>query len=192
MLAGEELVWRGPFEWVGAPERSVFGTNWAKEPGVYLWTIQTGPSYTVYFVGETGKSFAERFAEHTKSFLGGEYSVWAPEEFLQKRKIELWGGLWRPERRGLMGEYLANAERLVPRVLELMKSFRIFVGPMRGSERMRERVEAAIIRAIRLADPHPLLDENLRYRPRLPSEDPVRYDLQASVNIEGLPTHFQV
>jgi hypothetical protein len=192
MLAGEELVWRGPFDWVGPAERSIFGSNWAKEPGIYLWTIQTGPSNTVYYVGETGRSFGERFAEHTRAYLGGEYSIWGPEEFLQKRKIELWGGLWRPERKHLTGEYLANVERLLPRVVELLKSFRIFIAPMRGSERMRERVEAAIIRAIRLSDPHPLLDENLRYRPRLPSEDPVRYDMQLPAHIEGLPAYFQV
>jgi hypothetical protein len=192
MLAGEELVWWGPLAWVGPVEHTVHGSRWVNEPGVYLWTIPTGPSFTVYYVGETGRSFGERFTEHTRAYLGGEYSVWEPEDFLQKRKVEVWGGLWRPERRALMGEFLANLDRLTPRIAELLKAYRVFVAPMRGSERMRERMEAAIIRAIKLSDPHALLDENLRYRPRLPSEDPVTYEMRIPVPIEGLPARFQI
>jgi hypothetical protein len=193
MLAGEELHFRGPYEWFGPPERTLYGSGWVDEPGVYLWTIPTAATtFTPYFVGETGRSFAERFAEHTRAYLGGEYTVWEPEDFLQKNKVEVWGGLWKPERRKMFGEYLENLERLNMRTLDLLRAYRIFLAPMRGSERMRERVEAAIIRAVRLADPHPFLDENLRYRPRLPSEPPVNYEMHWPAPVEGVPTRCQV
>jgi len=192
MLAGEELAFRGPYEWVGPLERTVYGSGWINEPGVYVWTIPIGGVFAVYYVGETGRSFADRFAEHTRAYLSGEYTVWEPEDFLQKRKVEVWGGLWKPERRQLFGEYLANYERITTRTTELLKAYRIFIAPYRGSERVRERAAAAIIKALRMAGPHPFLDENVRFRPRLASESPVTVEMTWPAPVEGVPVRCQV
>lgn len=192
MLAGEELVFRGPYEWLGPKEMTIYGSGWLNEPGVYLWAVDVGGVFTPYYVGETNRSFADSFLQHTRAYMTGEYSVWDPEEFLQKRKVEVWGGLWRPERRGMYPDFLADFERITARTTALLKSFRILIAPYRGSERLRERAAAAIIRAIRTSDPHPLLDENVRFRPRMPAESAVTFDLVWPVPVDGVPARIQV
>ena len=192
MLAGEELVFQGPYEWIGPTDRTIFGSGWVGHPGVYLWTVPIKGFFVPYYVGSTGKSLGDKFVEHTRAYLSGEYTIWDPAELAQRRKVELWGGLWKPERRGMFPAYAAEFEKLAPRITELLKLYRLFVGSMRGSDRMRERAEAAIIRSVRSQDPKGILDENLKFRPRGPSESPVTYEFRWPGPVEWVPKRDQI
>ncbi|MGA7075350.1 MAG: hypothetical protein WBZ42_02215 [Halobacteriota archaeon] len=53
---------------------------------MYLYTVPYGGQYLTYYVGETGRSFKARFAEHTREYVGGLYRVYDPEHFARGEK----------------------------------------------------------------------------------------------------------
>jgi hypothetical protein len=86
-----ELV--GPFKW-----REVFSRPEAKESGVYLWTAQYERKYLVSYVGETGRSFADRFAEHTRNTISGLWDICDPVEFVKGHRKYTWEGRWKTQK----------------------------------------------------------------------------------------------
>jgi hypothetical protein len=69
------LQWCGPYKWYGAVPETLFSRPEIKQPGIYIWTIPYDGQYLTYYVGETGRSFDERFKEHTRDYLCGLYSI---------------------------------------------------------------------------------------------------------------------
>ena len=93
------VKWYGPYSFVESADENVFTCLIGKKTGVYLFTIPFEGKYLVYYVGETGVSFANRSLQHVQSYLNGFYRVFDPEEFEKGRKVLLWGGMWKTDRR---------------------------------------------------------------------------------------------
>lgn len=90
-----EIQFHGPFHLRKSESENVLLNSISKEKGLYLWTISFENKYLVYYVGETGVSFAFRTMEHIKNYLQGQYSLYEPKEFAKGRKIQLWSGIWK-------------------------------------------------------------------------------------------------
>lgn len=55
----------GPLSWLGGTGiPSIFEAEIGKRSGLYLWTVPLDAGELVYYVGETGRSFAQRMLEH--------------------------------------------------------------------------------------------------------------------------------
>ena len=80
-----KINWYGPYRFVGSEDENVFTCLMGEKKGVYLFTIPFEGKYLVYYVGETGNSFANRLLQHVQSYLNGFYRVFDPEAF---------GGRW--------------------------------------------------------------------------------------------------
>ena len=141
-----EMRWYGPYKWYGTKNDSLFTQPEAKESGIYLWAIPFEKRYLTYYVGETGRSFANRIIEHTRYYLHGFYRVYDPRQFAEGKKRLVWGGMWKPGTRGpiRMLEFLNRYAELSTVIYEFLGQFRIFVVPLSVEKRIRQRVEAAI------------------------------------------------
>ena len=93
------VKWYGPYRFVEREEENVFTSLMGEKKGIYLFTVPFEGKYLVYYVGETGASFAIRLLQHVQSYLDGFYRVFDPEEFARGRKVLLWGGMWKSNRR---------------------------------------------------------------------------------------------
>lgn len=183
-----ELKWRGPFRWYGKDDDVLFGRQEVKRAGIYLWTIPFEKQYLTYYVGETGRSFAVRFTEHTREYLSGLYRLYDPPSFAKGTKVLLWEGMWKPGTRDRMGEFLNQFSKLAPVIHELLRLFRIFIAPLDAESRIRQRIEAAV--AHRLYQSPGLIgefqDQDIRYSPRRSDEKPISIKMSLSEPILGL------
>ena len=53
-----KVNWYGPYSFVESEDENVFTCLMGEKKGVYLFTIPFEGKYLVYYVGETGASFA--------------------------------------------------------------------------------------------------------------------------------------
>lgn len=174
-----EIRWHGPYRFCGIEGNSIFIGPRAKQPGIYLWTVPFKNQYLTYYVGETGRSFAGRFVEHTQNCLNGYYRIHDPRQLANGSKLLVWGGMWKKEYREIvpkrMLEFLNRYLELAPIINEYLKQFRIFVAPLDAEERIRQRIEGAV--ADRLREQPGLIgefrDEDIRYRRRGTTEEPI-------------------
>ena len=102
------IQWCGPYSFV--QEENLFTNTVSQKSGVYLWTIPFEGNYLVYYVGQTGVSFAARSLQHLQNYLNGLYRVYDPDNFAKGEKLLIWGGMWKPDRKQpkFMTEFLLN------------------------------------------------------------------------------------
>lgn len=179
--------WFGPFDF--RQNENLFTNPLSHRSGVYLWTIPFENNYLVYYVGQTGASFAIRSFQHLQSYLNGLYRVYDPEKFAKGEKVLIWGGMWKPDRKEpkVMSEFLINYSWLAPKILEFIGLFRLFVAPIDGDERDRERIEHAIAKSLNEQDGiiGNFQDKDIRYKPRKTTEKPFKVAMTFA-NIMGL------
>lgn len=181
------IQWYGPYNFI--QNENLFTNSLSQKNGVYLWTIPFDNNYLVYYVGQTGASFAARSLQHIQSYLNGLYRVYDPEKFAKREKVLIWGGMWKPDRKEpkVMSEFLSNYLQLAPKILDFIKLFRIFVAPIEGDERVRERIESSVSSCL---NQQPGIigsfqDKDIRYNPRKTTEKPFNVTMTFP-NIMGL------
>lgn len=127
MVADSLFVqWFGPYNFDGSTDEKVFTNKLSNEKGVYLWAIPFDGKYLVYYVGETGVSFAKRLLQHTQNYLSGFYRIFDPEEFAKGKKVLIWGGMWKSDRKNpkFICDFLQRYSELGSRVVKFVKQFR--------------------------------------------------------------------
>ena len=73
----------------------------------------------------------------------GIYRVFNPEEFGKGRKVLLWGGMWKTDRREpkLICDFIEQNEELAPKIVKFIEQFTIFLAPIGEDKRISERIE---------------------------------------------------
>ena len=155
---------------------------------MYLWTVPYETGFLCHYVGETGRSFHHRFNEHARDCLSGLWHVYDPEQFAHGRKNIVWEGMWKPGTRDRMGQYIYRLPELAPVIVDFLQLFQMFLIPLEGEQRVRQRVEAAI--ADQLYAQSGIVgdfqDRGVRYRRRREDEEPIRFHLGGHASIHGL------
>ena len=181
------IQWFGPYSFL--QEDNLFHNPLSLEKGVYLWTIQYQSEYLVYYVGQTGTSFALRNLQHIQSYLNGFYRIYDPEMFAKGEKVLIWGGMWKPDRKDpkFMTEFLINYPQFAPKILSFVGIFRLFIAPIDGNERVRERIEAAVAESLNQQSGivGSFQDKDVRYNPRKTTEKSFKA-VMSFPNIMGL------
>lgn len=141
------LHFHGPFSVFRTDDlRCLFDDAVGRRRGVYLWTIESGGSTYVWYVGQTKRSFAERTAEHIAGYLSGKYVPVNVTALVEGRHAMPDGcgeiGAW-PDN---LPEVLERLPVVVPHTLEFLRHVRLFVAPVdvKGSD--LDRLEGAIAR----------------------------------------------
>lgn len=189
------VAFGGPFSWPGTADAPcVFECQQGKSAGVYLWAIAHPEGYLVYYVGETGRSFAQRLLEHYREHASAFYHLNSPKEFTMGERVAVWPGRYDVTEKRSPRECVARYEQLAPCIIELTAIYRFFLAPLAVSDRECRRIEAALA-AWLYAQPGVIggfQEKGIRYAPRLADEEPIRCEFTSSAPIQGLPDHLLV
>jgi hypothetical protein len=171
----------GPFGW---PRLEGQAVTLPKMPGVYLMTVPYQDGFLPYGVGITRRPMRNRFVEHTRSYLKGEYNVLDIESAKTGVRKILWQGWgWTPEKRS---DFESRKKEIESAARALMSDTRIFVLETGTVPRVLERLEAAIANHYyRQSDI--LFDRGMLRMPRWATEDPLLARLVLAQRIVGLP-----
>jgi hypothetical protein len=190
------LLFMGPFSWgQEADAKCIADAPEGKLSGVYLWANGSPERELVYYVGETGVSFAIRMKDHLVQELSGMYHIHDPALFRQGEKKCLWAGMYgkTAEPGGLM-EFLGRLPELYPALSGFVHQMRFYLAPTNCDPRMRKRIEAALSsHFIGLREQgFDLQDDGVVYSPRKAHEKPQEITISSIRPIAGLPEKLVV
>ncbi len=181
------IVFHGPLAWVNSPaDSSIFSAEITRQPGVYLWTVETPHGHLVYYVGETGRDFRIRMKEHYKEQLSGMYHIYDPEQFSLGKKRQLWRGVYG---KGGEKDFLKFLD-LLPTIASALTKFvsiiQFYVAPIDCEGRIRKRFEAALAYYL-YNQPGNFQDEGIQYERRWDNEEPIIVNINYPEIIKGMP-----
>lgn len=186
-----DVHFRGPFSALdGAECPCLFGHDLARRAGVYLWTIKVGGRECPWYVGQTRRGFGQRIAEHVRSMLCGEYTIYDVPALMRGDYLQVEGapvGEW-PQ---TLSTFLRDYDKLAPHIIDLIRRVRLHLAPLTGDRHIYDRVEGTIGRYYKAH-----LDEQLRkfFVPGLkvpaaiPGDRRMRLALSSDTPIAGLPS----
>lgn len=180
----------GPFSWAGGNKTpSIHKAEVGKKAGVYLWTVPFENEELVYYVGQTGRGFAQRMLEHFREHMSGGYHLYEPHEFCRGRKVLLWPGRYGADKELSLAVFLQKFQGLAPAIADLAALYRFYVAPLECEKRLRERIEAGL--ALHLYEQPGMVgefqDRGIVYRPRWDSEEPVQALIRCEAHLVGVP-----
>ena len=189
-----ELAWEGPFTFFGSAAPVIFEQPIAESPGIYLWTFRYEDGYVVDYVGQTGKSFGERFYQHIAEQTSGRYDITDGSRILRRKDKIIWPGIyWKKGQWKRTGEYLAKLPEFAVHIHKVYAEYRLFLAPLKAERRTLERIEAAIALHLR-SIPGPvgeMQDPNVVYRPRWGREKPFTVRFTSQAKILSLPPELE-
>jgi hypothetical protein len=194
------LNWQGPFAWPGSA--STLLLDWSNEPkiakssGVYLWTVEHNGGYLIYTAGLTRSSFQKRFNEHNRNYYRGIYTIFDVPSMQEGKRNIIWPGFWFAKNvpQTLVAEYENRKEELKQATATLLSNYRVFVAEMPKSERLMERVEAAIMfNLYRMSGSgSDIPARGMRLTPKYNYELPIQVYSKVNGIFHGLPEEFIV
>lgn len=189
--ASIELVWRGPHLWPRAGRQP--RVDDLEAGGVYLFTVEHQGGFLVYCAGHT-RHFRKRFRQHDRLYRNGTYTIFDREAFESARREKVWVGFWsRKNDKALREEYAQRSEAIVSATERWLDGYRVFVAHADIGERMRKRLEAALMQCFYTA-PAPICDmpdKGMSLSSRWPSEAVIRVRNTTAVTILGLPLEME-
>jgi hypothetical protein len=195
LTVSHHLRFSGPFRWfAGDGVESIFDVSVGKNSGVCLWTVDTTDGELVYYVGETGRSFAVRHKEHLIEQLSGGYHIYEPGPFVRGEKVLLWRGMYGPGCERSLEGFVRKLPELAVSLSKFVNMMCFHVAPFDGALRLRKRVEAAIALHLRgQASPvGSFQDDGVSYAPRTVDETAIDIELAFDRAIRGLPSRVEV
>jgi hypothetical protein len=89
------LEFNGPLAWVPSDDAAfIFDSEISKNPGIYLWTVETSEGHVIWYVGQTQTSFHQRMKEHYKEQMSGSYEVYDPVLLARGERKQAWPGYY--------------------------------------------------------------------------------------------------
>jgi hypothetical protein len=130
-----------------------------------------------------------------RAYERGAYSIHRATSLAQGRRDPIYTGfLWSRKRRSALEPwFLEHLADLMGELTQTFKVFALFLAPLHAQQRLRRRVETAIVRLL-LAHGGPeaaFLDDDLSTWDRLPEERPVSVSSTAAGVLRGLPVTFE-
>jgi len=182
------LRWEGPFSFSPSADRPcILGAVSAEGPGVYLWALPVDGRYLVNYVGITAGSVAARQDEHVRLYLSGKYTIYNPKDFAQARKTRLFDPL------DGLAAFLSRYVEISQALAEYLKMIHVFFAPLKVEKVLLERIESALIEAIRNAGgPAATFLDNARISRWTPPERKVPISIMQSPVFDGVPDELRV
>ena len=183
--------WSGPHAWPGF-ERQGGLASLPSHSGVYLWTFECQDGYLIYAAGLTRRPLRQRFQEHTRLYLSGDYTVLDVAQLKNGVRSEIWHGWgWNAAKRAEFAERRSEIEEAAQRQLAACRVFATDVA-LRG--RVPERLEAAIMNCL-YAAPAPFCDvpdKGMMLAPKWDSEEPICVRNACGSKLHGLPERLSI
>ena len=186
-----QISWLGPFAWPGFENDSGLGSL-PEDSGVYLQTYSYESGFLIYAAGLTRRPFRKRFAEHTRYYMSGDYTVLDPFAIAGGERREVWHGWgWTPEKRIAFEQ---RADEIRAAASKQLASCRVFVAPIGTAARVLERLEAAIMVILYEQDEpfSSIPDRGMQISPRWPGEERIVVENSTPCEIHCLPRRFAI
>jgi hypothetical protein len=184
------LAWKGPYSFrVDAPD-SVFVCPVSAASGVYAWVVPTPRGLLPLRIGGTGKPFWHRHYEHLESYSRGEYPIHRAASLAAGRRDPLYRGQLANRQDSAFQMRRLKLQADLDASLSLLA---IFLAPLDVGIRIRQRVEAGIIRRLQArGQPESALLERHRLPcpPRL-HEPAIRVRSEVEPRVPGLVGEFE-
>ena len=188
------LDFHGPLAWLPADDADfIFDAEISKNPGIYLWTVETPEGHLIWYVGQTQTSFHQRMKEHFKEQMSGSYEVNDPVLLAQGERKQIWPGYYGRNENWRIPDFLDEMPSLCEAMVAVAKITRFFVAPMEGGQKFHLRVEGGIGNHLRdqpgvVGD---FLDKNLRYRPAWrEGEEHLELRITCPPEVRGMPNRL--
>lgn len=184
-------MWQGPYSWPNYEQKNNL-PSLPKQSGLYLQTVIYNDGYLIYAAGLTRRTVRQRFREHTRKYMSGDYNVLDMNEMQKGIRQEVWHGWgWTPAKKEKFEE-----QKLVIQVAvqEQLAGFCIFVAHMGNEPRILERLEAAVMNTL-YRRPSPLCDipdRGMMLAPRWAWEEAITVTNECSFLLHGLPYQFGI
>lgn len=186
-----DIEWRGPYAWPKFETESNLPAI-PKHPGVYLLTSVYENGYIIYAAGITRRPIPQRFREHTRKYLSGDYTILDMDAMQHGVRKEIWHGWgWTPDKRK---EYERRKSNLLEAVRKQLAAFSIFVADVGTEPRILERIEAAIMYTL-YENVHPFCDipdRGMQLSPRWKKESQITAFMHSSVELYGVPKQLEI
>jgi len=98
----------------------------------------------VFYVGETGKTFATRMADHLRLQLSGMYRIYEPEKFSRGEKELVWAGMFGPDGTKRASEFVERLDEIALPLAGFVRGMRFCLAPLALDKPVRQWVERAI------------------------------------------------
>jgi hypothetical protein len=138
------LHFHGPFKFTSG-ENYLFNSEFAKDEGIYIWTIKDEKNNVnyVHYIGETS-SFGKRQREHLLSITGLNYRIIDP--FYARQGIEkiVWNGMWRDRSSTAFTTLLENYNEVSKTVIEYIGIINIYFAPTTIETYLRKHIEGCL------------------------------------------------
>ncbi len=193
-----EARWDGPYSW----PRFESDNNLRpipQTPGVYLQTFEYQGGYLIYAAGLTRQPVPQRFQQHTRKYMNGEYNVLDIAAAQQGVRNRIWHG-WTYARKH-REEFEERKSAILDAVRRQLAGFRIFVTDMgrepwvlEREKRVLERMEASIMNNL-YRQPSPICDipdRGMHLAPRKDSENPIIVRNSCAAVLHGLPALLEI
>jgi hypothetical protein len=129
----------GPYGW---PKFEGSLSKLPAVPGVYLMTFEYRDGFLPYGFGITRRPMRQRFLEHTRKYVSGDYNILDVEAAQQGIRNVVWKGWgWTPEKRA---EFEARRSEIVLLAQQQISATHIFVMRIGANSRLMERMEGAL------------------------------------------------
>ena len=175
----------GPFGW---PKHENGKVPLPSCSGVYLMAFEYGEGFIPYGIGLTSRPIRQRFMEHTRKFISGNYNILDLEAATNSERKIVWKGWgWSPEK---VIKYQENKDEVVTSAISQLMATYIFVIELPKLIRM-ERLEAALVNHFHDYG-NTLIDKGMQLSKRWEKEDPIELRLQIKSMIYGLPKVIQI
>ncbi|MBW6475027.1 MAG: hypothetical protein K0B14_18010 [Anaerolineaceae bacterium] len=186
-----DITFKGPFYWVCEQGKtSILESPSCRQSGVYFCSVSYQEKDLVYYIGQTGRWFSSRLAEHFLQHASGGYHLYEPNAFLRGEKIQVWPGRYDATQRTTISDFLDHFDELAPVIKKLASIYRFWVAPIDGDKRLRERLEAAM--SIHLHNQPGIVgafqDKGIHYNPHCKNEAPLIAKFNNYDQIHGLPS----
>jgi hypothetical protein len=189
-----EIRWDGPYSWPAYESENNLRPI-PKIPGVYLQTFEHEGGYLIYAAGLTRRPVPERFKQHTRRYMNGEYNVLDIAAAQQGVRKEIWHG-WGYARNH-REEFEGRKSIILDAVRKQLAGFRIFITDTvdtRREARVLERFEAAIMGHL-YQQPSPICDipdRGMHLASRWDSENPIIVRNNCADLLHGLPALLEI
>lgn len=181
-----DVNWTGPYAWPGFEKINGLPPL-PDHGGVYLQTFEhRDGGYVLYAAGITRNPFRRRFMQHNRAYLSGDYNILDPVQARNGVRSELWHGWTVARQLAKRAEYAERRAELQEAAQRQLAEFRIFVAEVEPHDRMRDRLEAAIMNRL-YADAAALPDKGMFLASRLKGEAPVCVTNACANRLLGLP-----
>lgn len=189
LIKTEEIIWEGPFSWNGFAHINKLKPI-PDTAGVYLFTFEYKDGYILRSAGVTN-STKRRFAQHTREYRKGNYTILDVESAKLGERKEVWHG-WEYAK-AHRDEFIKHKDFIMESVEKELEAYRLFVAET-AEKRKRERIEFTVVQNI-YSSQEPwadLVDRGMALRGRFNKEIPIKIRNICSSKIYGLPEILEV